>query len=136
MVNLSEKEILELIDEAVEISKKAYVNYSKFPVGAVLIDENGRKFYGVNVENASFGLSLCAERNAITTAVTEGMKKIKTIVVTGATEEPISPCGACRQVISEFADKELVIILSNYKKDYKIYSMKDLLPYSFKPSDM
>ena len=78
MVNLSEKEILELIDEAVEISKKAYVNYSHFPVGAVLIDENGRKFKGVNVENASFGLSLCAERNAITTAVTDGMKKIKT----------------------------------------------------------
>ena len=77
MVNLSEKEILELIDEAVEISKKAYVNYSHFPVGAVLIDENGRKFKGVNVENASFGLSLCAERNAITTAVTDGMKKIK-----------------------------------------------------------
>ena len=111
MVNLSEKEILELIDEAVEISKKAYVNYSHFPVGAVLIDENGRKFKGVNVENASFGLSLCAERNAITTAVTDGMKKIKTLVVTGDTDKPISPCGACRQFMLEFADENTVIIL-------------------------
>ena len=136
MIELSEKEILELIDEAIEISKRAYVNYSKFPVGAVLIDETGRKFHGVNVENASFGLSLCAERNAITTAVTEGMKKIKVIVITGNTTEPVSPCGACRQVISEFADKDLVIVLSNYEKKYKICSMEDILPYSFKQSDM
>ena len=132
MVNLSEKEILELIDEAVEISKKAYVNYSHFPVGAVLIDENGRKLKGVNVENASFGLSLCAERNAITTAVTDGMKKIKTLVVTGDTDKPISPCGACRQFMLEFADENTVIILSNYNREYKICSMEDLLPYSFK----
>ncbi len=132
MENLSEKEILDLIDEAIEVSKKAYVNYSHFPVGAVLIDENGRKFKGVNMENSSFGLSLCAERNAISTAVTEGMKEMKLIVVTGDTDGPISPCGACRQVMSEFAGKDTRIILSNYKKDYKIYTMDELLPYSFK----
>ena len=132
MENLSEKEILDLIDEAIEVSKKAYVNYSHFPVGAVLIDENGRKFKGVNMENSSFGLSLCAERNAISTAVTEGMKGMKLIVVTGDTDVPISPCGACRQVMSEFAGKDTRIILSNYKKDYKIYTMDELLPYSFK----
>ena len=132
MENLSEKEILDLIDEAIEVSKKAYVNYSHFPVGAVLIDENGRKFKGVNMENSSFGLSLCAERNAISTAVTEGMKEMKMIVVTGDTDGPISPCGACRQVMSEFAGKDTRIILSNYKKDYKIYTMDELLPYSFK----
>ena len=132
MENLSEKEILDLIDEAIEVSKKAYVNYSHFPVGAVLIDENGRKFKGVNMENSSFGLSLCAERNAISTAVTEGMKEMKLIVVTGDTDGPISPCGACRQVMSEFAGKDTRIILSNYKKDYKIYKMDELLPYSFK----
>lgn len=136
MVNLSEVEILGLIDEAIDISKKAYVTYSHFPVGAVLIDETGRKFKGVNVENASFGLSLCAERNAITTAVTEGMKKIKLLVITGNTEKPVSPCGACRQVISEFADDKTVIILSNHKKDYKICSIEDLLPYHFKSDDM
>ena len=132
MENLSEKEILDLIDEAIEVSKKAYVNYSHFTVGAVLIDENGRKFKGVNMENSSFGLSLCAERNAISTAVTEGMKEMKLIVVTGDTDGPISPCGACRQVMSEFAGKDTRIILSNYKKDYKIYTMDELLPYSFK----
>ena len=132
MENLSEKEILDLIDEAIEVSKKAYVNYSHFPVGAILIDENGRKFKGVNMENSSFGLSLCAERNAISTAVTEGMKEMKLIVVTGDTDGPISPCGACRQLMSEFAGKDTRIILSNYKKDYKIYTMDELLPYSFK----
>lgn len=132
MNNLSEKEILELIEEAIVVSKYAYVVYSHFPVGAVLIDENGRKFKGVNMENSSFGLSLCAERNAISTAVTEGMKEMKVIVVTGNTEDPISPCGACRQVMSEFAGKDTIIVLSNYKKDYKVYTMDELLPYSFK----
>ena len=132
MNNLSEKEILELIEEAIVVSKNAYVNYSHFPVGAVLIDENGRKIKGVNMENSSFGLSLCAERNAISTAVTEGMKEMKIIVVTGDTEGPISPCGACRQVMSEFAGTDTIIVLSNYKKDYKVYTMDELLPYSFK----
>ena len=132
MVDLNEKEILDLIEEAIETSKKAYVKYSEFPVGAVLIDENNKKFKGVNFENASYGLSICAERNVIGTAVTEGMRKIKTLIVTGDTEGPISPCGACRQVILEFADENTVIILSNYKKDYKIVGIDDLLPYSFK----
>ena len=76
-MTLNEKEILDYIDEINLLLEKAYVPYSKFPVAALLIDNNGKKHKGVNVENASFGLTLCAERNAITTAVTENMKKIK-----------------------------------------------------------
>lgn len=133
---LSEKEILDYIDEINLLLEKAYVPYSKFPVAALLIDENGNKHKGVNVENASFGLTLCAERNAITTAVTENMKKIKVLVVTGNTPEPISPCGACRQVIKEFSDSETVIILANKDTKYKITSLEELLPYSFGPEDL
>ena len=133
---LSEKEILDYIDEINLLLEKAYVPYSKFPVAALLIDENGNKHKGVNVENASFGLTLCAERNAITTAVTENMKKIKVLVVTGNTPEPISPCGACRQVIKEFSHSETVIILANKDKKYKITSLEELLPYSFGPEDL
>ena len=133
---LSEKEILDYIDEINLLLEKAYVPYSKFPVAALLIDENGNKHKGVNVENASFGLTLCAERNAITTAVTENMKKIKVLVVTGNTPEPISPCGACRQVIREFSDNDTVIILANKDKKYKITSLEELLPYSFGPEDL
>ena len=133
---LSEKEILDYIEEINLLLEKAYVPYSKFPVAALLIDENGNKHKGVNVENASFGLTLCAERNAITTAVTENMQKIKVLVVTGNTPEPISPCGACRQVIKEFSDSETVIILANKDTKYKITSLEELLPYSFGPEDL
>ena len=135
-MTLNEKEILDYLDEINLLLEKAYVPYSKFPVAALLIDNNGKKHKGVNVENASFGLTLCAERNAITTAVTENMKKIKVLVVTGKTPEPISPCGACRQVIREFSDNDTVIILANKDKKYKITSLEELLPYSFGPEDL
>ena len=135
-MTLNEKEILDYIDEINLLLEKAYVPYSKFPVEALLIDNSGKKHKGVNVENASFGLTLCAERNAITTAVTENMEKIKVLVVTGKTPEPISPCGACRQVIREFSDNDTVIILANKDKKYKITSLEELLPYSFGPEDL
>ena len=133
---MDKKEILSYIDEVNLLLKRAYVPYSKFPVAALLIDNNGKKHKGVNVENASFGLTLCAERNAITTAVTQGMKKIKLLIVTGNTLEPISPCGACRQVIREFSDKDTVIILANRDGKYKITSIEELLPYSFGAEDL
>lgn len=133
---MDKKEILSYIDEVNLLLKRAYVPYSKFPVAALLIDNNGKKHKGVNVENASFGLTLCAERNAITTAVTQGMKKIRLLIVTGNTLEPISPCGACRQVIREFSDKDTVIILANRDEKYKIASIEELLPYSFGAEDL
>ena len=132
----SHESIMQPIDEASKVMERAYVPYSKFPVAALLIDDQGRKHVGVNVENASYGLGICAERNVIPTAVTEGMKKIKILVVTGGTPEPISPCGACRQVISEFSDEETLIILTNKDRKYKIWKISDLLPYSFGPNDL
>ena len=136
LMDLNKKEILSYIDEVNLLLKNAYVPYSKFPVAALLIDNNGNKHKGVNVENASFGLTICAERNVITTAVTENMKKIKLLIITGNTPEPISPCGACRQVIKEFSDKDTVIILTNKKRKYKITSVEELLPYSFSSENL
>ncbi|MCJ8342358.1 MAG: cytidine deaminase [Cetobacterium sp.] len=130
-MNLTEKEILELIDEAMEARENAYAKYSGFKVGAVVVDEKGNHYKGANVENGSFGLTNCGERSAIFTGVTNGMKKISVICVVADTSKPVSPCGACRQVISEFSDENTLIILANLKRDYIINKMEDLLPYGF-----
>lgn len=133
----TDQEIRDYIKKANDILNKAYVPYSKFQVGAVLIDEKGNIHKGINVENASFGLTICAERNAISTAVTEGMKKISLIVITGNTEEPISPCGMCRQVIREFSDDETRIVLASSKTDnYTVWTVDEILPYSFGPEHL
>lgn len=130
-MNFTKEEILSYIDKAIEIRERAYVPYSKFKVGALVIDENGDEYYGVNIENASYGLSNCAERTAVFNAITNGMKKIKAIVVVGDTTTPISPCGACRQVMKEFSDENTIIILANLKKEYKIMNIEEILPYGF-----
>ncbi len=129
---MEEKKILELLDMAIEVREKAYAKYSNFKVGAVIVDQDGNIHKGINVENGSYGLTNCAERTAIFAGVTNGMKKIKTLVVVGDTSEAISPCGACRQVMSEFSDEDTIIILGNLKKDYKIFTMEEILPYGFK----
>ena len=129
---LNEKEILELIDEAIIARKSAYARFSNFKVGAALIDDKGNHYSGCNVENSSYGLSMCGERNAIFHAVLKGMKNIKVIAVVGDTEGPISPCGACRQVINEFSTKDTIVIMANMKKEYKMVNFNDLLPYGFR----
>lgn len=128
---MDEKTILEYIDKAIEARENAYVPYSKFKVGAVIVDEKGNEFKGANIENGSFGLSNCAERSAIFGAISQGAKKIKLIAVVADTSEPVSPCGACRQVIKEFATENIIIILGNLKKKYKIVTMEELLPFGF-----
>ncbi|HEY4534075.1 MAG TPA: cytidine deaminase [Fusobacterium sp.] len=128
---MEEKEIQTWIKKAIKAREHAYAPYSKFLVGAVLMDETGREYTGVNVENTSYGLSSCAERNSIFSAVAQGMKKIALLCVVGDTEEPICPCGACRQVILEFATQDTKIILSNLQGKYEIYSIDDLLPKAF-----
>lgn len=128
---LDEKLILEYVDKAIIARENAYAPYSKFKVGAVLVDENGNETSGANIENASYGLSNCAERSAIFAAASKGMRKIKLIAVVADTTGPVSPCGACRQVIKEFADDDTIIILGNLKRDYKLMTMEELLPYGF-----
>ncbi|MEG0069363.1 cytidine deaminase [Cetobacterium sp.] len=130
-MKLEEKVILEYLEKAIEAREGAYAPYSNFKVGAVLVDENGVETSGANIENASYGLSNCAERSAIFAAASKGMRKIKIIAVVADTSKPVSPCGACRQVIKEFAADDIVIILGNLKKDYKIMTMEELLPYGF-----
>ena len=121
----------DLIDLVVETTKNAYVPYSHFPVGAVLVAKNGQVFTGVNIENASFGLTNCAERTAIFKAVSEGFLDFEELIVYGETEKPISPCGACRQVMAEFFKKDLPVTLVAKDKSTVVMTVGELLPYSF-----
>lgn len=121
----------ELIDLAVEVSQQAYVPYSHFPVSAVLVTKNDQIYTGVNIENASFGLTNCGERTAIFKAVSEGARSFKELIVYGQTEKPISPCGACRQVMAEFFEPDLPVTLVSKDKSTVVMTVKELLPYSF-----
>lgn len=129
---MTEKEIKKIVEKAIEARERAYTPYSKFKVGAALIDDSGNTHIGANIENGSYGLTNCAERTAIFTAKTSGMNKISVIAIVADTSGPVSPCGACRQVISEFSDEKTVIILANLKHDYKVIDIDELLPYRFK----
>ncbi|HEL9597535.1 TPA: cytidine deaminase [Streptococcus suis] len=120
-----------LIDLVVENSRHAYVPYSHFPVSAVLVAKDGQIFTGVNIENASFGLTNCAERTAIFKAVSEGVLDFSEIVIYGQTEKPISPCGACRQVMAEFFEQDLKVTLVAKDKSTVEMTVGELLPYSF-----
>ncbi|HEM3518267.1 TPA: cytidine deaminase [Streptococcus suis] len=124
-------ETIDLIELAVKNSQKAYVPYSKFPVSAVLVAKTGEIFTGVNIENASFGLTNCAERTAIFKAISEGVKDFSEIIIYGETEKPISPCGACRQVMAEFFDMDLKVTLVAKDKSTVEMTVGELLPYSF-----
>lgn len=121
----------ELIDLAVEVSQQAYVPYSRFPVSAVLVTKDDQIYTGVNIENASFGLTNCGERTAIFKAVSEGARSFKELIVYGQTEKPISPCGACRQVMAEFFEPDLPVTLVSKDKSTVVMTVKELLPYSF-----
>ena len=119
----------ELLEAALAARERAYAPYSKFLVGAAVRAESGKIYTGCNIENASYGLTVCAERNALFSAVGAGERKFTALCVVGDTEEPISPCGACRQVMAEF--KVPCIILANLKGDVKEYTLGELLPLSF-----
>ena len=119
----------ELLNAALDARLKAYAPYSKFLVGAAVRAESGKIYTGCNIENASYGLTVCAERNALFAAVGAGERKFTALCVVGDTEAPISPCGACRQVMAEF--KVPRIILANLKGDVKEYTLEELLPLEF-----
>jgi len=129
------KEYEKLIQEAEKARKKAYTPYSKFKVGAAILCDDGKIFSGCNIENASFGLTICAERVAIFKAISEGSSKFKAIAVIGNTNKPCSPCGACRQVISEFGE-DIPLIMTNLKGEVKIKKIKELLPGAFGKDDL
>jgi len=125
----------DLVQKAAEAKMSAYAPYSNFRVGAALLTEEGRVFTGCNIENASFGLSNCAERTAVYKAVSEGFRKFKAIAVSTDTEEITSPCGACRQVLMEF-DTDMDVIMANVHGQYQVYKAKELLPLAFTPKKL
>ncbi|MES9692103.1 cytidine deaminase [Bacillus toyonensis] len=124
------------IEEANKMLSKAYIPYSKFPVGAALVTKEGKIYTGCNIENASYGLCNCAERTAIFKAVSEGERNFSYLVITGETDGPISPCGACRQVIAEFCDPKMRVLLTNVKGDEKEVTVEQLLPGAFTIDDL
>ena len=124
----------ELIRSAFQARKRAYTPYSRFQVGAALLAKNGTVYQGCNIENASYGLTNCAERTAIFKAVSEGHIKFKALAVVADTEGPCAPCGACRQVMAEF--KIPLIIMGNLMGNIKIVTIEELLPFSFSECDV
>ncbi|MDT2749510.1 cytidine deaminase [Streptococcus parauberis] len=122
---------INLVQLAIDASKHAYVPYSHFPIGSALLTKEGHAFSGCNIENASFGLTNCGERTAIFKAVSEGYQELSEIVIYGQTKDPVSPCGACRQVMAEFFPPTAKVTL--IAKDGRTQEMTvgDLLPYSF-----
>lgn len=123
---------LELIHQAQAAYRQAYVPYSHYPVGAAVLFSSGKLYSGCNVENASYGLAVCAERNAIFQAVAQGERELKGIAIAVPTEAFPSPCGACRQVMREFAT-DCPVVLINGLGQTVVTSLKTLLPDSFGP---
>ncbi|CAX42497.1 cytidine aminohydrolase, putative [Candida dubliniensis CD36] len=132
---LSDTEFSKLKENVIKAKSTAYCPYSKFRVGCALLTESGEFISGANVENASYGAGVCAERTAIVKAVTEGHTKFKAIAVAGNTKDPITPCGICRQFIREFAPEIPVFMFNEGNGFIKVY-LQDLLPLSFGPEDL
>jgi cytidine deaminase len=130
----------QLIDAALSARLSAYAPYSQFKVGAALLCKDGQVFRGCNVENASYGLCNCAERTALFGAVAAGYRPgdFASIAVVGATDEPIAPCGACRQVMLELGGPELEVVLTNLNGDIKTTTAGAQLPDAFylKPAEL
>lgn len=125
-----------LISKAIEIRNDAYCPYSGYGVGAALLTSSGKIFVGCNVENASYSMTMCAERSAVFNAVSAGEREFSAVAIVGGLGENLDycpPCGACRQVLSEFCNmKEFKVILARSADDYKVYTLEELLPMGFK----
>ena len=129
---------LELIKKAEEARKLSYSPYSKFAVGAALLTKDGHVFFGANIENSAYPLCMCAERNAIYNGMMNGYKKddFAALALIADTDEPCSPCGACRQVISELLPLDTPIYMANLKGEVKEVTVQDLLPFAFSEKDL
>ena len=120
-----------MIKSAEKASKNSYSPYSKFAVGACVLTENDKIYTGCNFENSSFGLTICAERNAIGSAIADGERKIKAIAIYSPNMDNCTPCGACRQVLNEFKCDNGIDIIVKIKNGIKVYTLAELLPESF-----
>jgi cytidine deaminase len=135
-MDISAALISDLTRRAREASLRAYAPYSNFPVGAAVLTPEGQIYAGANVENAAYGLSICAERNAIFQAVTQGAKTICAIAIYTPTVATTPPCGACRQVMTEFGTDVLVICCSGDASAEQHYRLAELLPLAFGPGHL
>lgn len=126
----------QLMKQAIEARSNAYVPYSKFPVGAALLTADGKVYTGCNIENAGYSLTNCAERTAVFKAVSEGIKNFTALAVSADTPGPVSPCGACRQVLAEFCPPDMPVYLTNLKGDVQETTISELLPGAFSTEDL
>jgi len=128
----------ELISKAIEAMDLSYSPYSKFKVGAALLTKSGDVYLGANIENAAFGCTMCGERNAIYNAYMHGVTQddIEALAIVAECARPVSPCGQCRQVLSELFPKNKPIYLANLLGDVKETTIEELLPYSFEEEDI
>ena len=129
---------LELLKKANEVLKNSYSPYSKFPVGAAILMKDGKVVCGVNVENASYGATICAERSALTAAISLGYGKsdFVKIAITSKMNNVTPPCAICRQVMVEFFDEHVEIIMGNENLDMTVVNVYDLVPYTFTEIDL
>ncbi len=121
----------ELMTKAKKASENSYSPYSNFPVGAAVLTENGNVYVGTNVENASYGLTICAERNAITNAIVNGERTFRAIAIYGAKMKNCTPCGACRQVMYEFKSKKGLDIILEGDDGLNVHTIAELMPLGF-----
>ena len=122
----------ELLDKAKKASENSYSPYSQFPVGACVLMESGKTYIGTNVENSSFGATICAERSAICNAIVNGERKITAVAIYGPKMKRCAPCGVCRQVMNDFRyDKGIDIILEDENGEVEVHTIDELLPLGF-----
>ena len=121
-----------LMDTAKEAAKKSYSPFSKFAVGAGVLTSSGKVYGGCNIENSSFGMTICAERCAIFKAVSDGEKEILAVAIYSPNEDDCYPCGACRQVMYEFQGEREIEIITEEKGELNIKKMSDFLPFGFR----
>lgn len=124
----------QLVGKAAEAAKKSYAPYSKFHVGAALLITGGKTVVtGGNVENASFGLTICAERAALATAVSAGFRRFEVIAIAASGGKPVVPCGACLQALAEFCTPDLIVLTAAVARParIKVFKLRDLLPHAF-----
>ena len=127
-----------LMEQAVKAREQSYSPYSGYKVGSALLSKSGKIYLGCNIENASYTPTICAERTAFFKAISEGVKEFEAIAIVGGKDTlstSCTPCGVCRQVMVEFCSPDFKIILGT-PDDYKIYTLKEMLPYSFSQKEL
>ena len=134
--SLTQRQIDRLLEAARVVQQRAHAPYSKFLVGAAVLDEQDRVHAGCNVENAAFPLGLCAEASAIGEMVAQGAKRVRAVLVLGDGKELVPPCGGCRQRLREFADADTPVLVADRNGVRATFTLGELLPHSFGPENL